>query len=129
LTPAWRRCDDYRLIVLVLAYTGLRWGELAALRVRRLDLMRRRADIAESVTVVQGRGQVWGTPKGRERREVPIPRFLVDELAAQVAGRGADDLVFPGVRAGNALRAAVFRRAAFDAAAQAIGLPGRIRTS
>jgi integrase len=30
------------LIVLVLAYTGLRWGELAALRVKRVDLVRRR---------------------------------------------------------------------------------------
>jgi integrase len=119
-----RRGDDYRLIVLFLAYTGVRFGEMAALRVGRLDLMRRRAAIAESVTVVQGRGQVWGTPKGHERREVPIPRFLVDDLAAQVAGKAIDELVFPGVRAGGALRAAVFRRAAFDEAAAEIGLPG-----
>ena len=27
--------DEYRLVVLFLAYTGLRWGEMAALRVRR----------------------------------------------------------------------------------------------
>lgn len=27
------RCSDYRLVVLFLAYTGLRWGETAALRV------------------------------------------------------------------------------------------------
>ena len=55
-------------------------------RVGRLDLMRRRATIAESVTLVRG-VQTWGTPKGHERREVPIPRFLVDDLAAHVAGR------------------------------------------
>src|SRR3954451_24088358 len=36
----------YRLLVLFLAYTGLRWGELAGLRVGRLDLMRRRASKA-----------------------------------------------------------------------------------
>jgi len=65
-----------------------------------------------------------GTPKGHERREVPIPRFLVDELAAHVAGKAPDELVFPGVRAGGALRAAVFRRAAFDLAVRGIGLPG-----
>ena len=43
-----------RLVVLVLAYCGLRWGELAALRVSRLDLMRRRIHVAESLTEVNG---------------------------------------------------------------------------
>ena len=45
---------EYRLIVLFLAYTGLRWGEMAALRVGRLDLLRRRVLVAESVTPVKG---------------------------------------------------------------------------
>lgn len=31
---------EHRTLVLVLAYCGLRWGEAAALRVGRLDLMR-----------------------------------------------------------------------------------------
>jgi integrase len=114
---------EYRLVVLMLAYTGVRFGELAALRVKRIDLMRRRALVAESVTEVGG-VQQWGTPKGHERREVPIPRFLVDDLAVHVAGRHANDLVFPGVRAGNALRVRVFRRAALDRAAAALGLEG-----
>lgn len=56
-----------RLIVLFLAYTGVRFGEMAALRVARLDLARRRATIAASVTPVHGRGMVWGLPKGHER--------------------------------------------------------------
>ena len=38
---------DYRLVVLFLAYTGCRWGEMAALRVAQLDLLRRRAEITE----------------------------------------------------------------------------------
>lgn len=50
------------LVIRVLAYTGLRWGELAALRVRRVDLVRRRLLVAESVTEVNGR-TVFGTPK------------------------------------------------------------------
>ena len=71
-----RERDEYRLAVLFLAYTGMRFGEMAALRVGRLDLARRRALIVESVTLVDSR-QVWGTPKGHERREVPaaaLPR-------------------------------------------------------
>lgn len=115
-------CGLYRLVVLFLAYTGVRFGELAALRVGRVDFLRRRAVIAESVTLVRG-VQTWGTPKGHERREVPIPRFLVDELAGHVAGKGRDDLVFTGPR-GGALRAQGFQRASLTAAARAIGVPG-----
>ncbi len=115
-------CGPYRLVVLFLAYTGIRFGELAALRVERLDLMRRRAIICESVTLVRG-VQTWGTPKGRGRREVPIPRFLVDELAAHVAGKAHGDLVFTGIK-GGALRAQVFQRAVLTDAADRLGLDG-----
>jgi site-specific recombinase XerD len=45
---------NYRLMVLFLAYTGLRWGEMAALTVGRVDFLRRRALVAESVTPVEG---------------------------------------------------------------------------
>lgn len=113
---------EYRLVVLFLTYTGVRWGEMAALRVGRLDLLRRRAEVAESVTPVRG-VLTWGTPKGHERRQVPIVRFLVDELAAHVAGKAPGDLVFTGVK-GGALRAQVFQRAAFTAAAGSIGVDG-----
>ena len=50
---------EARPVVLVLAYCGLRFGELAALRVRRVDLMRRRLEVAEAVTEVAGTA-VWG---------------------------------------------------------------------
>lgn len=113
---------SYRLVVLFLAYTGVRWGEMAALRVRRINFLRRRASIVESVTLVKG-VPTWGTPKGHDRREVPLPRFLVDELATHVAGKGPDDLVFTGVK-GGPLRSKVFQEAALTAAAERIGVPG-----
>ncbi|MGL5828804.1 MAG: tyrosine-type recombinase/integrase, partial [Angustibacter sp.] len=53
------------LVVLVLAFTGLRFGELAALKVRRVDFTRRRLLVAESVTEVGGRLE-WSTPKTHE---------------------------------------------------------------
>jgi integrase len=122
-----RRLDErenqtYRLVVLFLAYTGVRFGEMAALRVNRLDITRRRATIAESVTVVQGQGLVWGTPKSHERRQVPIARFLVAELREHISGKEPDDLVFTGVRGGGPLRPPIFR-AGFHLAAKAIGIP------
>lgn len=115
-------CGPYRLVVLFLAYTGVRFGEMAALRVGRVDFLRRRALVAESVTLVAG-VQTWGTPKGHERREVPLPRFLVEELAGHVTGKDREDLVFLGER-GAVLRAQVFQRAAMTAAATEIGVPG-----
>lgn len=114
--------DEYRLVVLFLAYTGVRFGEMAALRVGRVDFLRRRALVAESVTVVKG-VMTWGTPKGHERREVPIPRFLIEELSRHVAGKESDDLVFLGMR-GAVMRSQTFQRAALTEAALAIGVAG-----
>jgi len=50
-----------RAAVLVLSYCGLRWSELAALRVRNFDLLRRRVIIEEAVTEVDGSTVVWST--------------------------------------------------------------------
>lgn len=112
--------EEWRLVVRFLAYTGVRWGEMAALRVHRLDLLRRRALIAESVTPVRG-VMTWGPTKGHERREVPIPAFLARDLEELIGGRSRDDLVFVGPR-GAALRSQTFQRAALTDAAEHLGL-------
>lgn len=110
------------LVIRTLAYTGMRWGELAALRVRRLDLMRRRLEIAEAVTEVAG-SAVWGTPKTHATRVIAVPRSLVDELAAQVAGRGPEELVFTAPR-GGLLLLRNWRRHVFAPAVAEAGLDG-----
>jgi integrase len=110
-----------RLIVLTLAYTGIRWGELAALRVSRLDLMRRRMHIAESVTEVDGGRLDWGLPKTHERRWVPVPRFLVTDLTTHVTGRNPEELVFMSSR-GAVLRVGGARRSWFDRAVRLSGI-------
>ena len=106
----------------MLAYCGLRFGELAALRARRVDLLRRRLEVAESVTEVAGR-VVFGTPKTHQRRWVPLPRSLAAELGAELAGKGPDDLVFTSPE-GGPLRVNNFRTRYFDRAAARGGLPG-----
>lgn len=58
-----------------------------------------------------------GTPKGHEKREVPIPRFLVDQIAEHIRGKAPDNLVFAGLRGGGALRGPTFRRAAVSSLA------------
>jgi len=111
---------QYRALVLVLAFCGLRWGEAAALKVKRVDLLRRRLTVAESVTEVSGQ-LVWGTPKSHAARLVPIPRSLVDMLTEVMAGNGVDDLVFTTWR-GKPLRNLNWRRDVFDKAAIDAGL-------
>lgn len=111
-----------RPVILVLAYCGLRWCELAALRVGCIDFLRRRLVVAEAMTEVHGR-LVWGTPKSHEARSVPVPRILIDDLAAQVEGKRRDDLVFTTVT-GAPLRNRNARRSWFDDAATAIREPG-----
>lgn len=87
--------EDNRTLVLFLAYTGMRLGEVAGLRVSHYNAKRRRVSVAENATEVGSKVEV-GTPKGHQVRTVPIPMFLVSALAEQCAGKGPEDLIFPG---------------------------------
>lgn len=109
-----------RLIILVLAYCGLRFGELAALRVRNVDPLRRRLHIEESVTEVDG-VMVFGTPKSHQCRSVPLRLSLSEALAETCAGKAPTDLVFTAPR-GGVLMLHNWRRRVFDPALQAAGL-------
>jgi integrase len=113
----------YGLAIFVLAYSGLRWSELAALRVDHVDLLRSRLNISEAVTEINGGVLAWGTPKSHETRSVPLPRFLAAELAPHLATRSGRDLVFTTVN-GEVLRNRNARRSWFDRAAAVIGQEG-----
>lgn len=81
------------VLIRFLAYTGLRWGEATGIRVRHLDLLRRRARIEENAVMVNNT-VVIGTPKSHKHRSVPIPPFVLDILALRAQTRGQDDYVF-----------------------------------
>ena len=74
-----------------------------------------------------GRGPRQGRSSARRRTtragECPIPRFMIDDLAALVAGRDPDDFVFTAPL-GGVLRLRNFRRAGFEPAVKAAGLSG-----
>jgi integrase len=86
-------CGPYGGMILFLGYTGLRWGEAAALRVRDVVPERRRIEVARAVTEPGGR-LVYGTPKTHTRRSVPYPTLLSPVIDWQRAGRSPDDLLF-----------------------------------
>ena len=109
--------DEYADLVLFLAYTGLRWGEMAALKVGRIDMLRRRIDVSEGVTAPRGQ-LVWSTPKSHASRSVPFPAFLAKAIAKRCEGRKKDELVFVGPD-GGVLRSGNFRRRQFAAAVAA----------
>ena len=109
--------EDRAPIIHVLAYCGLRFGELAALKVGMVDQVRRRLRIEESVTEVNG-ALVWSEPKDHQRRTVPWPAFLDDEIRAAVTGKGPEDLLFPSA-GGGVLRVRNMRRDWFDSAVKA----------
>jgi integrase len=85
----------YEALVLLLAYTGLRWGEAVGLRVRDLDMLRRRVTVSENAVQV-GSQIIVGTTKAHKQRSVPLPEFLLPHLAWQCEGKDRDGLLFPG---------------------------------
>ncbi|MFC8531377.1 tyrosine-type recombinase/integrase [Nocardia sp. NPDC057227] len=84
---------QHRALVLVLAFTGIRWGEAVALRVRDVQFLRRRLAVADNA-VQLGVDHAVGETKSRTERSVPVPEFVLNELAGQCEGRGPDALVF-----------------------------------
>ena len=119
--------DPYGVLVRFLGWTGLRIGEAAALRVGRLDLLARRVEVVEAATEVNGR-VAWGPTKTGERRIVPLPHFLAEQLRAYLADRphGPDALVF-GMPQGGPLRASKWGERYFRPAVAAAGLPEDLR--
>jgi integrase len=85
--------DNLALLVLLLAYTGLRWGEAIALRSRDVDFDRHRITIVRSATQVDGY-VILGTPKNWERRSVPLPTIVGGPIREAIAGKSKDSLIF-----------------------------------
>jgi integrase len=110
------------LTLRVLALTGLRFGELAALRAGRVLIGRRRLVVAESVTEIGGR-LVWSTPKNHQTRSVPLLPSLAESLRLACEGKGPDELVFTAPQ-GGVLRINNWRPRVFDPACAAAGLTG-----
>jgi integrase len=86
----------YRALVLTAAYAGCRFGELAGLKVHRLDLLRRTLTIAEALSEVRGEVRLAAPKTAAARRQVALPKFLAEELAGHLAEwpPGGDGFVF-----------------------------------
>ncbi len=95
-------------IYLTAAFTGLRRGELVALRVRDVDFERSTIRVEGSYAY----GEL-STPKSGKPRAVPMANEVAQALARLLADRGnpgADELVFPGTDGGYIDASALRRR-------------------
>ena len=115
-----RRHDRYRTLILLLAYTGLRWGEARALRRRHLDPDTGLLQIVDNIPTGYT-AKDTDSPKSNRARVVPLPGFLRNDIEALAAHLEADDLLFANT-AGTLLNASNFRRDVFDPAVQRLGL-------
>ncbi len=118
---------DHALLIKTAAYTGLRAGELEALRVRRADLDKCNLDVVESLSEVNGK-LIFGETKTYSRRQVGVPATLAIELRSHITERslGPDDLVFAGAR-GGPMRHNLFYGRHFKPAVRRAGLPEGLR--
>ena len=117
---------QYRALILTAAYTGLRWGELAGLREERLDLDRRRIDVAEILIEVDG-ALSFGPPKTKKSHaQVSLPTPLVFVIRRHLAEHADTDrtrrLIFTSDDS-TPLRRSNFRRRVWLPAIEATGLP------
>jgi integrase len=96
--------EPWRPMIFVAGVCGLRFAEIAALRVGRLDLLRRQLHVLETSPQV---GPDRAEPKTASgRRTVPMPAFLATQLSAHLAARSldagdSDTLVFAAAKGGR----------------------------
>jgi integrase len=102
--------DRYRTLVLTAIETGMRWGELAALRPRHLDLTARVVRVQETIVEVSKKDSPTGQrmivkayPKDNEPRTLRISTTLTEALHQRIRDLRLteDDLLFGSTRAGG----------------------------
>jgi len=118
--------EHARALILTAAFAGLRWGELAGLRRRRVDLLRKTITVAEQITEVNSKLTVAPVKTKAGERVVALPAFLAAELEGHLqrwAEPGPDGLIFPGSE-GGPMRRSNFRRRVWAPTLRAAGLEG-----
>ena len=112
----------YRVMLLVMAYTGVRFGEASALQAGDVDLATSRLHVRRAYSAVAGRLQVV-LPKSGKPRTIPIPAYLhAPFMEVLYACESSDSLLFTAQK-GGPLHYPRWRTF-FDKAAAAAGLQG-----
>lgn len=118
--------DQYKALVLVGAYAGLRWGEAAGLTRASIDVLQSRIRVTTTAVEVRGHVSLRNEPKtARSKRTVPVARSVMRRLEEHLmtyVGPEPDALVFTAPRGGPLARSLFGRRVWQPAVAQS-GVP------
>jgi integrase len=126
---------QHRLMVETAINTGLRWGELIALKPRHLDLTTGRLTVEETIVEISHKNSPTGQrmitkpyPKDNEPRTMALPPDLVGQLADWITERllGPGDLLF-ATRDGTPISRNTFRTRIWRPAIQASGIDFDVR--
>ncbi len=126
---------QHRLMIETAINTGLRWGELIALKPRHLNLDTGRLTVEETIVEISTKNSPTGNrmltkpyPKGNQPRTMALPEDLVTQLAAHIAenGLGSGDLLF-ATREGTPISRNTFRTRVWRPAVNASGIDFDVR--
>lgn len=118
--------DHYRALIYVAAYGGLRWGELAGLQRRHVDLDRGVVIVEQKLSEVNGVLEIDAPKSEAGRRSVALPAVAVDELDRHLRANVEPldgSFVFTAAEGGY-LRRSNFRRRIWLPATATVGLFG-----
>lgn len=115
--------EPYDLLVWIIAYSGLRVGEVFALRRKHIDLRRAVLKVESNLLEIGG-NKFFDTPKNHQIRSITLPAFLVDALRKHLkdnVGADSEAMLFTTYR-GTMMRYNSWRVTHFDPAVAAAGL-------
>jgi len=125
-------------LVLTAVETGMRWGELVAVRPRHVDWLRRSITVQETVVETASKHSPTGQrvlikpyPKDNEPRTITVGADLLDVLARRIQeyGLGRDDFLFPSLEGPSEYPVSrnTFRTRVWQPAVKAAGLDFNVR--
>jgi integrase len=117
---------EYRPMVYLGGVLGLRWSEVAGLKVGNIDFLRNKLTIDETVAEVDGRLQSADVKTDASRRTISLPPFVKEMLSEHLAltGRSTPDAYVFQAPAGGPVRYRNFRMRVFKRAVTAARLDG-----
>ena len=118
----------FRALILLAAFTSLRYGELAALRPRDIDADAATVTVRLAMVELATGEIIFGPPKTNAgRRTVTVPAQIRKDLLihlCQYTGGAPTALVFTGAKGAQPRRANFQRAARWATTVRAVGLPG-----
>jgi len=126
---------QHRLMVETAIETGMRWGELIALRPRHVDFLRRTLTVEETIVEVSRKHSPTGErmivkpyPKDNEPRTFGVRPLWLDTIAEHIKANdiARDDLLFP-TTAGTPISRNTFRTRVWLPAVKASGVAFPVR--